>query len=461
MTAAAASAPVGRDAPGPNGKFIIGSTLDFQKAPLQFCLDMAEEYGDICKFKVGLDTWHLVNNAEFIHDVTVKKANIFHKPRLAKRLWKPFLGDGVLSLDGDPWKRLSRMIKPGFHKKRIDAYGAIMVQHTLEMLETWKDGRRDDICADMTAVTLRIVAKTLFDADVTGGDSDIVGSSMHTLQECMVEHINMPLPVPKWWPGATNKRKLKAIADIENIVQGIIDERRASKQDRGDLLSMMVFAQDDEGNGMTNTELRDQAMTLIFAGHETTAMALAWMSYLMGQHPDVVQKMREEMHQAVGHAPLSVADLSKLPYLEMVVKESMRILPSVWAFMREPIEDVQMGDYVIPKGDQVLVSPYVIHHNPKYFDNPGEFRPERFTTENERKLPKGAYVPFAAGARVCLGKAFAMMEARLILGTMVQHVDFEVAKDFKLDFLAQLSLSPRGGLPMNINFIKELPARAA
>ncbi len=461
MTTATASAPMGRVAPGPNGKFLIGSTLDFQKAPLQFCLDMAEQYGDICKFKVGLDTWHLVNNAEFIHDVTVKKANIFHKPRLAKRLWKPFLGDGVLSLDGNAWKRLSRMIKPGFHKKRIDAYGEIMVQHTLDMLETWQNGRREDICVDMTAVTLRIVAKTLFDADVTGGDTDIVGSSMHTLQECMVEHINMPLPVPKWWPGATNKRKLKAIADIENIVQGIIDERRASKQDRGDLLSMMVFAQDEEGKGMNNTELRDQAMTLIFAGHETTAMALAWMSYLMGQHKDVVQKMRDEIHAAVGEGRLTVADLPKLPYLEMVVKESMRILPSVWAFMREPTEDVQMGDYVIPKGDQVLVSPYVIHHNPKYFDNPDEFRPERFTTENERKLPKGAYVPFAAGARVCLGKAFAMMEARLILGTMIQHVDFEVAEDFELDFLAQLSLSPRGGLPMNINFVKELPSKAA
>jgi cytochrome P450 len=459
-TAAVQNPPTGLKAPGPEGKFLIGSTLDFQKAPLQFCLDMAEKYGDICKFKVGLDTWHLVNNAEFIHDVTVKKANIFHKPRLAKRLWKPFLGDGVLSLDGSAWKRLSRMIKPGFHKKRIDAYGEIMVQHTLEMLETWKNGPREDICADMTAVTLRIVAKTLFDADVTGGDTDIVGSSMHTLQECMVEHINMPLPVPKWWPGATNKRKLKAIADIENIVQGIIDERRASKQDRGDLLSMMVFAQDEEGKGMNNTELRDQAMTLIFAGHETTAMALSWMAYLMGQHQDVVQKMRDEIQEAVGDGILSVSDLPKLPYLEMVVKESMRILPSVWAFMREPTEDVQMGDYVIPKGDQVLVSPYVIHHNPKYFDNPDEFRPERFTPENERKLPKGAYVPFAAGARVCLGKAFAMMEARLILGTMVQHVDFEVANDFELDFLAQLSLSQRGGLPMNVNFIREPSSKA-
>jgi cytochrome P450 len=224
---------------------------------------------------------------------------------------------------------------------------------------------------------------------------------------------------------------------------------------------MMVFAQDEDGKGMNNTELRDQAMTLIFAGHETTAMALSWMTYLMGKHPDVVEKMREEIHAAVGDGKLTVTDLPKLPYLEMVVKESMRILPSVWAFMRQPTEDVQMGDYVIPKGDQVLVSPYVIHHNSKYFDNPDEFRPERFSPENEKKLPKGAYVPFAAGARVCLGKAFAMMEARLILGTMVQHVDFKVSPDFELDFLAQLSLSPRGGLPMDVKFVKQLPTLEA
>lgn len=458
MTTATATAPIGRVAPGPAGKFLVGSTLDFQKAPLLFCLKMAEQYGDICKFRVGLDTWHLVNRADFIHDITVKKASIFHKPRLAKRLWKQFLGNGVLSVDGDEWRRLSKMIKPGFHKKRIDAYGEIMVQHTLEMLQTWKNERREDVCEDMTGLTLRIVAKTLFDADVTGGETDIVGTSMRTLQECMVEHINMPLPVPRWWPGSTNQRKLKAIGDIENIVRSIIDERRSSGVDHGDLLSMMVFAEDENGNGLDDTELRDQAMTLIFAGHETTAMALGWMCYLMGQHPQVVAAMREEMSQAVGNRRLTTQDLGNLPYLEMVVKESMRILPSVWAFMRQPTEDVQMGDYVIPKGDQVLISPYVIHHNPRYFDNPSEFRPERFLTENEKKLPKGAYVPFAAGARVCLGKSFAMMEARLILGTMVQNVDFSVADDFKLDFLSQLSLSPRGGLPMNVELTQDLSA---
>ena len=450
-TASAAALEPPKVTPGPRGKPIIGSTLDFQKEPLLFCLRMAEQYGEMSKFRVGLDTWHLVNNAEFIHEITVKQANIFHKPRLAKRLWKDFLGNGVLSLDGDEWKQEQKLIKPGFHKKRIDAYGEIMIEHTLEMLEEWTEGTRTNMCDDMTALTLRIVAKTLFDADVTK-DAAIVGQAMHTLQACMVEHINNPIPVPKWWPSKTNQRKLKAIADVENIVRKIINQRRTSGSDHGDLLSMMVLAQDESGRKMGDIQLRDEAMTLIFAGHETTAGALSWMSYIMAKEPEVVAKIREELDRVVGDRPPSVADLPELPYLEMVVKESMRFLPSVWGFMREPIEDVRLGDYLIPKGDQVFISPYVIQHNPKYFPEPHKFIPERFTRENEKAIPKGAYVPFAAGARVCLGKAFAMMESKLILGTMVQQVDFTIDDDYEIDFLAQLSQQPRGGLPIHVRF---------
>ena len=435
--------------PGPTRKFIIGNTLEFQKAPLGFCLDIAKKYGEIVQFRVGLDNWYLINNADFVHEITVRRANIFHKPRLAKRLWKPFLGDGILSLDGQEWRHEQKFVKPGFHKKRIDAYGEIMVTHTVDMIEKWTDGLIDNICVDMTALTLRIVGKTLFDADVQN-DASTIGDAMHTLQECMVEHINNPIPVPKWWPSQTNRRKIHAIESIENIVRRIINERRHEGRDHGDLLSMMVFTKDETGTQMSDKQLRDETMTLVFAGHETTATALGWMTYIMAKQPEVVKKIRHELSAVVGDRAITTSDLPALPYLEMVIKESMRFLPSVWAFMREPIEDVQLGQYLIPKGEQILISPYVIQHNPRYFPEPEKFIPERFSKENEKNLPKGAYVPFAAGPRVCLGKAFAMMEARMILGTMVQRVDFRIDDNFEIDFLAQLSLQSRGGLPISV-----------
>jgi cytochrome P450 len=302
----------------------------------------------------------------------------------------------------------------------------------------------------MTSLTLSIVTKTLFDTDVDGGITSTVGNAMLTLNQTMVEHINMPIPVPKWWPSKTNQRKLKAIEDVENIVKDIINERRREGVDRGDLLSMLVFAEDEDGNRMSDRELRDQSMTLFFAGHETTAISLVWMLYLMSQHPEVVVKMRAELDEHVGDRTLCVDDLGKLPYLEMVVKESMRILPAVWSFMKETIEDVELGDYLIPKGSMIFISPYVTQHNPLYFPEPDEFRPERFTKENEKALPKGAYVPFSAGQRICLGKMFALMESKLILGTMVNNVDFVLPEGHTIEFLAQLSLHPKGGLPMQV-----------
>ncbi len=443
--------------PGPKNPLVFNTTLDFIKAPLDFVLKNATTYGEIFKFRMGFDDWYVLNSAEFIHDATVRKAAKFHKPKIARRLWKLFLGDGILTAEEAEWKRQHKLMKPGFHKRRIDSYGQTMVDYTERMIKNWCDGEKRDLEDDMTALTLSIVTKTLFDTEVDGGVTSRVGDAMLTLNHTMVEHINMPIPVPKWWPSKTNQRKMKAIADVESIVNNIIQERRREGVDKGDLLSMLVFAKDEQGNSMSDRELRDQSMTLFFAGHETTAISLVWMLYLMSRHPDVVAKMRDELDALVGDRSLCVDDLAKLPYLEMVVKESMRILPAVWSFMKETIEDVELGDYRVPKGSTIFISPYVTQHNPLYFPEPEEFRPERFSKENEKALPKGAYVPFSAGQRICLGKMFALMESKLILGTMVKEVDFVLPKGHQVEFLAQLSLHPKNGLPMQIIKRKRLP----
>ena len=433
--------------PGPRGGIILGSTLDFKDRPLEFIRYVHRAYGDVSRFKIGGKYWYLLAHPDHIWDLTVARADAFQKPAIAKRLWSKFLGNGVLTEEGSVWQRHSRMMRPAFHNKRISAYGETMVAYTRRMVDAWEDGEGRDVCRDMTALTLEIVGKTLFDADVRHG-SAVVGEAMIKIQKEMLEHIHFPFPVPTWWPSESNRRKLAAIQDIADIVSGVIGQRRASGEDRGDLLSALVFAEGEDGYRMSDQQLHDEAMTLFFAGHETTANSLTWAWYLLARHPEVVSRMRSEIDAVARGRDLRTEDLGSLPYLDMVVKEGMRILPSVWVFMKEPKHDVEIGGYRIPKGAQIMISPFVTQHDARWFPSPETFDPERFSPERAPTIVKGAYVPFSAGSRVCMGKPFAMMESRLILGTMIQHLDPVVPDDYQPEFLAELSMHPRGGLPI-------------
>jgi cytochrome P450 len=446
MIMTAATTKNSHQAPGPKGLPVIGNTLQFTRDQLGFCTGAARDYGDVARFRVAVDDWYLLSNPKDIHDVCVTRAKLFHKPRISRQIWDLFLGKGVLVTDGDFWKQQHNMVKPGFHRRRIESYGESMAALASDMVDGWKDGQKVDYCDEMTSLTLAIVAKTLFDADVKR-DARVVGDAMKIIQEALVAHINLPIPVPKWWPSKTNKKKLAAIGDMDGVLSRIIGERRANPGDRNDLLSMLLEAEDANGKRMSDKQLRDEVMTLFFAGHETTSHALMWTLYLLNENADVAQRVYDEVHPVLQGRTPTIEDLESFPYLEMVVKESMRLLPSVWMFMREPIEDVEIGGYTIPKGSYIAISPYVTHRHPKNFQNPLKFDPERFTPENEKKIAKGAYIPFSAGPRVCIGKAFAMMEARLILATIIDRVQVEVQHGYQPDFVAQLSLNARQGLP--------------
>ena len=439
--------------PGPRaGLPVIGQTLAFQKQPLDFCLKHKALYGDLVRFRVGIDDWHLLSDPEHVHRVLVTEAGKFEKPALAKRLWRPFLGNGLVSSDGEFWKRQHKLILPGFHKKRVDSYGAVMVALTEQMIGSWKTGERRDVCNDFTDLTLAVVAKTLFDADV-GGRARHVGRVMDVINQVLVDHINMPIDLPRWWPSEPNRRKVAALDEFRSIVGEIIEQRRASGEDRGDLLSTLVFARDEAGKRMTDTEIHDEATTLFFAGHETTSIALTYMWYLMATNPEVQDRLRGEIRAVAGDRALTVADLPKLGYLDMVVKESLRILPPVWSYMRAPTVDFPIGNYMVPKGDIIFISPFILQRDPRYFADPEVFRPERFAPGEDAKIPQGAYVPFAAGQRVCLGKAFALMEARLILATLVQHCRLSIPKGYELVFFPRLSLRPKHGMPADIELL--------
>ncbi|MCO4744996.1 MAG: cytochrome P450 [Proteobacteria bacterium] len=435
--------------PGPRGDFFLGSTLDFKEQPLHYIKYLHEAYGDVVRFRVGPSYWYLVTHPDDIWDIMTRRADVFLKPQIAKRLWEKFLGDGLLTTEGATWKRQHKLVLPAFHRKRIMAYGDTMVAYTHRMVDEWQSDERRDFDDDMVQLTLEIVAKTLFDADVREG-AEKVGEAMHVIQKEMVEHIHMPVPVPKWWPSKRNKRKLKAIDDMESVVRGVIDSRRGNTADRGDLLSMLLMSKDEDGNGLSDKEVRDQSMTLFFAGHETTAHAMTWMWYLLARNPDVTERLVADIDRVTGGERLTVAHLKELPYLEMCVKESIRILPSVWVFMKQPTEDAVVGGFKIPKGSPVIISPYVTQHDARWFPSPETFDPERFSKVRAKAIPNGAYVPFSGGQRICIGKAFAMMEAQLVVGSLLQRVKPQLAPDYKIAMKAELSNHPEGGLPVDV-----------
>jgi len=428
---------------------VVGSTLDFKDSPLEFVSYVHRAYGDVARFRVGPSYWYLVANPKDIHDMMVKRADIFVKPKIARRLWEKFLGDGLLTAEGDVWRRQNRLMRPAFHRGRIAGYGKVMVEYTHRMIDEWDSGQRIDFDAAMVALTLEIVAKTLFDANVRD-DAEVVGEAMHVLNEEMLNHIHMPLPIPRWWPTARNRRKLKAIEDIESIVRNLVQDRRSSGEDRGDLLSTLVFARTDDGDSLSDKEIRDQAMTLFFAGHETTAHAMTWLWYLLARYPDVTKRVQADIDMVTGGEQLCVEHLTQLPYLEWVVKEGMRLMPSVWVFMKEPTQDVVVSGYRIPKGAQIMISPFVTQRDARWYPSPLTFDPERFSPDRVRSIPDGAYIPFSGGRRICLGKNFAMMESRLVIGTLLQRLQPCVPPEHVPVKQGVLSMQPKGGLPVDV-----------
>ncbi len=444
--------------PRKKGHWLLGTVREFIENQAEFVLEGHREHGDVFVTRMMHMDSYFVRDPEIVNAVNTTHWQDFHKPKLVKKMWAPFLGKGLVPNDGEDWKRQHKLIMPAFNKKRIDAYAATMVDYTDRMIEHWQTGERRDLRNEMTGLTLAVVGKTIFDADVED-DAEMIREALVELSEELIRQASLQAPMPSWWPSKRNRGKMRAIRSIESVIYRMIAERRASKRDRGDLLSSMALASDEVG-GMSDKQLRDESMTLVFAGHETTAHALTWAWYLLATHPKAAAELRNEIDRVVGQRRLEVSDMKSLPYLEAVIKETMRLIPSVWIYGREAQRDVRIGDYVFKKGSAVAISPLALGRNEKYFDRPMEFDPGRWTREFERQLPRGAYVPFAAGPRVCLGKQFAMMEMRVIIGTLLQKVVPNVPAGFEPDFVPELSLNPGPkGMPMDVRFRGQEPER--
>lgn len=436
--------------PGPKGQFLIGSLRAFGADRLAFLEELAREYGDISMLRLGPRKVYFLNHPDYVHYVLVKHPEKFHKSPMLKKNTRKAIGEGLLTSDGEFHARQRRLVQPAFHARRIASYADVMVDYTLRKLETWAAGSEVDAAHEMMELTMEIVAKALFDADVSG-DANAIGQAITVGIETVSERIVHPLHLPEWIPTRKNRERQRAAEVLETTIMRIINERRASGEDKGDLLSMLLLAVDEQDGGqMTNKQVRDEAMTLFIAGHETTANALAWTLYLLAQRPEVGHKLQAELQAVLkGRAP-RMADLPHLPYNEMVIKEAMRLYPPAWVTTRLTVEPAHIGGYDVPVGSICMVSPYIMHRDARYFEQPECFRPERFAAGYEERIPRYAYFPFGGGPRVCIGNSFAMMEAQLILATIMQRFQLSLVPGQHITPEPLVTLRPRGGIRMTV-----------
>jgi cytochrome P450 len=411
--------------------------------PLKYFTGLMREYGDLVSLRVLNFRILLLNHPDHIEDVLVNHPRKFIRGRVLLANKRVF-GRGLLTSDGDFWLRQRRLAQPAFHRARIAGYASTMVEYTERLLHEWQDGEERDIHAEMMRLTLQIVGKTLFDADVERDAQDI-GKSMELLLE-LSANFRRTIFIPHWVPTPTNFRLERAIRQIEKVLYRMIAEKRASGRDSGDLLSMLLAAQDEDGSRMTDQQLRDEAITLFLAGHETTANTLSWTWWLLAQSPAVEAKLHAELRTVLaGRAP-SLDDLPKLVYTNHIITESMRLYPPAWGTARTAIEDHEIAGYAIPKGSGVSFAQWSVHRDARWYDAPDEFRPERWEGDLLKRNPKFAYFPFGGGPRQCIGNTFALMETALTLATIAQQYRFRLVPGHPVVPLASITLRPRYGI---------------
>jgi cytochrome P450 len=438
-----------RNPPGPKGHWLSGNLPDFRRGRLAFLDDCFQKYGDVVSFRLGPRRMVLLNHPDLVEDVLVTQNRKFIK-HFALRMTRLTLGNGLLTSEGDFWRRQRRLAQPAFHRERVASYAGAMVTFAERLLNTWEDGQVRDAQEDMMRLTLEIVAKTLFDADITCDAAD-ASAAMETLLRCFTARVNHMIRLPEHWPTPTNLRLQRAIRRLERILFAIIAERRASGEDRGDLLSMLLHAQDeDDGGRMTDHQLRDEAMTLFMAGHETTANTLSWVWFLLSNHPEAENRLHAELDEVLGERAPCFDDLPRLGYTEMVVTEALRLYPTVWLLGREAIEPCEVGGYPIRVGTTLYMSQWVIHRDPRWFDEPREYHPERWADGLAKRLPRYAYFPFGGGPRICIGNSFAMMEATLLLATIARRFRLTLTPDATVTPLPTMTLRPEGGVKVRL-----------
>ena len=436
--------------PGPKGLPILGCLVDLRRRPLDFMLDGAR-YGDVAYARLPfVGGAYVLNHPDHIGRVLVDNAKGFVKSADYVVL-KQLLGEGLVTSEGELHKRQRRLIAPAFHRARISTYADIMTGYGLRMCERWQPGAMLDIHREMTQVTLAVVSKTLLDADVDSAEASAVSDAVTMLMPLIDNPILILSPTLfRWMPGHRSYRK--ALEQLDSTVYRIVAEHRRTGDDRGDLLSMLLAARDEEdaGGRMSDQQVRDEVMTIFLAGHETTANALTWTFYLLSQNPEAEARIHVELDVVLGGRRPTLDDLPRLTYTAMVLNESLRMYPPVWAIGRRALSDVEVGGWVIPAGSNIALSQWAMHHDARYYLDPWVFRPERWLPGERDKRPEFAFFPFGGGPRICIGESFARMEAALLIAAIAQNWRLRLQPGFRVELLALVTLRPKFGLRMTL-----------
>lgn len=381
----------------------------------------------------------LVNAPDLIPAVLLEHAEDYQKGPVLRVIARPVLGEGLLTSEGETHRERRKLVAPAFAHQRVSKYAAVMTDHTNLAMERWRDGQTYDMAQEMTRLTLGIVGRTLFDVDLLD-NADSLGADITTVQHAAERQMRVPFKLPFQWTAEAALKRLNA------TIFGLIRERRESGEDKGDLLSMLLLSTDeDTGQHLTDQEVRDEAMTLFLAGHETTAQATAWAWYLMAKNPENFERLRAE----------------GAPFALQVIKESMRLYPPAFILARSALRDTMIGDFKVRKDELVMIAPWLLHRDARWFEDPLRFDPDRFLPEREARLPKFAYLPFGAGRRICIGNQFALMEGQIILNAIGQRMRMELLSPRPIELEPFITLRPKGGVPVRIRRYEQTLARTA
>ncbi len=436
--------------PGPAGLPVFGSAFDAMRDPLGLFTEATRAHGDIVGFRTLHLKYVLVTNPDAIRHVLVENPKNYVKSRSYEGL-RIILGEGLVTSEGETWRRQRKLAQPAFHRERIAAFVAAMADCTNDMLARWDEGgdRVLDVHKEMMRLTFRIVGRALLSRDLDG-EASAIGEALNVGLHWANDYADSLFPIPPSIPTPRNLRLRAAMRTFDSLIQRTIAERRADSP-KDDLLSMLLEARDEEtGAAMSDKLLRDELITMVSAGHETTANALSFALYLLSLHPEWLRAVRDEAVTVLGERTPDVTDVKKLPVTSMVIDETMRLFPPVWIFERRALEADHIGGYDVPKNATVAVSPFVLHRSPAIWENPEGFDPTRFSPETKEARHKYAYLPFAAGPRTCIGNVFALTEATIVLAMIAKRFRLELLPGHKLELEALVTLRPRGGLPMQL-----------
>jgi cytochrome P450 len=436
------------DPPGPRGGLLLGNLPAFASDLLGFTTQCIREHGDFVRLRLPGYQVFVIQSPRDIETILLTQRTNFVKHSFFWKHVTAIFGNGLLTSEGDFWLRQRRLAAPAFHPDRIASYGSVMASFADRLASSWKDGEVRDIHHDMMRTTMEIVAKTLFDVEVER-DLETISRSFDAVIREIATRFRRPFKIPDAVPTPGNLRYNRGVAVLDRLVARILGERRANPADRGDLLSMLLAARDDDGRPMSDSQLRDELITLFLAGHETTAIVLSWTLFLMARHPAAAAKLEAEIDEAVGDRLPGAADLPRLRWAEACAKESLRLYPPAFVVGREAVAPCVLSGYAVPARATIYLCPWVLHRDPRWWDQPDAFRPERWIDGSAAKVPKYVYIPFGGGPRICIGERFAMMEAVLVLVTLLRRWRLEMAGADPSPF-PSITLRPEGGPIMKV-----------